>query len=118
MVVNKGGNALEVEVEQVDGATVVRLRGEVDLNVSPVLRSRLKELTYAKRPVIVVDMSGVPYIDSSGVATLVECLQSVSRYDGQLHLVALTQRAMSVFEISRLNTVFSIHGSLEEALGA
>ena len=114
----RGGKAFSAEVEERQGVVVVRLAGEVDLNVSPKLRARLKELTAARRPVIVIDMSEVPYIDSSGVATLVECLQSVSRYQGSLRLAALTKRASGVFEISRLDTVFRIYGSVEEALNA
>ena len=112
------GKPLAIDVEQMGDAAVVRLVGEVDLNVSPVLRARLKELTARKQPAIVVDMAGVPYIDSSGVATLVECLQGVSRYNGKLRLAALTQRAAGVFEISRLDTVFSIHRTVEEALAS
>ena len=118
MAADKGRKALEVTVEQVGDTTVVHLEGEVDLNVSPMLRAQLKELTRAARPLIVIDMAGVPYIDSSGVATLVECLQGVSRYKGCLRLARLTQRAAGVFEISRLDTVFSIHGTLEEACEA
>ncbi len=107
---------LTVSTEEVGDATVVRLEGELDLHGSPGLRSRLKELARGERPLIVVDMAGVPYIDSSGVATLVECLQGVSRYGGTLRLAALGQRARGVFEISRLDTVFDIRPSLEEAL--
>ena len=118
MAVNPGGSKLGVNVEPSGEGAIVHLTGDVDLNVSPMLRSRLKELTADKLPLIVIDMAGVPYIDSSGVATLVECLQRVSRYKGKLRLAALTKRAAGVFEISRLDTVFSIYGSLEEALEA
>lgn len=118
MPVDREGRLLSIEIEEQQGATIVHLKGEVDLNVSPKLRARLKELTSQKKPVIVMDMAGVPYIDSSGVATLVECLQSMSRYQGSLRLCSLTRRASGVFEISRLDTVFRIYGSLEEALKA
>jgi len=118
MAVDHGGKSLSVTVEQVNDATVVRLDGEVDLNVSPTLRARLKTLTGERHPLIVIDMAGVPYIDSSGVATLVECLQSTSRYKGKLRLASLTKRAAGVFEISRLDTVFSIYRTVEEAIKA
>jgi anti-sigma B factor antagonist len=118
MAADRESRSLAIEVEDRDGATIVRLGGEVDLNVSPKLRARLKVLTSERKPVIVIDMAGVPYIDSSGVATLVECLQSVSRYQGRLRLCSLTKRASGVFEISRLDTVFRIYGTLEEALKA
>jgi anti-sigma B factor antagonist len=107
---------LEISVEDQDKVAVVHLQGEVDLNVSPQLRTRLKELTQTKKPLIVIDMAGVPYIDSSGVATLVECLQGVSRYGGKLRLAAMGRQTLSVLEISRLDTVFSVFDSLEGAL--
>jgi anti-anti-sigma factor len=113
---NKG--PLGIDIEQMGDASVVHLSGEVDLNVSPTLRTELKDLAATKVPLIVIEMSNVPYIDSSGVATLVECLQRVSRYKGSLRLCNLTNRARGVFEISRLDTVFSIFDTQEEALSA
>ncbi|NIA21525.1 MAG: anti-sigma factor antagonist, partial [Anaerolineaceae bacterium] len=74
-----GANRLNITVEENGPATIVHLAGDVDLNVSPALRKRLKELTGDKKSKIVVNLADVPYIDSSGVATLVECLQGVSR---------------------------------------
>ena len=118
MPFHDAGKPLSVTVETVRDATVVRLGGDVDLNVSPKLRAELKTLTGERRPLIVIDMSGVPYIDSSGVATLVECLQSTGRYKGKLRLASLSKRAAGVFEISRLDTVFSIHDTVEEAIQA
>ena len=56
------------------------------------------------------------YIDSSGVATLVEALQIVNRYGGRLVLVGMTARVRGVFEIARLDTVFALASSVEEAL--
>ena len=115
---DREGRSLAIEIEERQGATIVHLVGEVDLNVSPKLRSRLKELTSQRKALVIIDMASVPYIDSSGVATLVECLQSVSRYHGVLRLCSLTKRASGVFEISRLDTVFRIYPTLEEALKA
>jgi anti-sigma B factor antagonist len=118
LAIADGKPGLKIDIQPTDQATVVRLAGDVDLNVSSQLRARLKELVREQRPRIVVDMAGVPYVDSSGVATLVECLQGVSRYGGKLCLAALTTRTRSVFEISRLDTVFSIARTVEEALQA
>lgn len=118
MASDEGKGLLGVDIERVGDASVVHLSGEVDFNVSPTLRTKLNDLTSTKAPVIVVEMSNVPYIDSSGVATLVECLQRVSRYKGSLRLCNLTNRARGVFEISRLDTVFSIYDTQEEALSA
>lgn len=115
---SQGGGRLNISTSSQQGATVVRLDGEVDLHVSPQLREQLKGLIAAKHERIVIDMSAVPYIDSSGVATLVECLQGLGRYGGVLCLAALGDRTRSVFEISRLDSVFSMFPSVEEAVKA
>lgn len=112
----RGGGRLDITTAEQGGAVVVKLSGEVDLNVSPMLRQQLKGLTAAKHKLIVIDMAGVPYIDSSGVATLVECLQGLSRYGGTLRLAALGDRTRSVFEISRLDSVFSMMPTVEKAI--
>lgn len=57
---------------------------------------------------LVIDLSGVPYMDSSGVATLVEALQAARKSGAKLVLCGLTPRVRSILEISRLDTVFSI----------
>ncbi len=113
---DKSAGRLAISQSEQGGATVVKLGGEVDLNVSPVLRDHLKSLVQEQRKVVVLDMSDVPYIDSSGVATLVECLQGVSRYGGVLRLAALGDRTRSVFEISRLDSVFAMRPTVEEAI--
>jgi anti-sigma B factor antagonist len=114
---NRGtGNRLEISTRDSGGAAVVTLEGEVDLHVSPLLREHLKALVSERRGTIVIDMAAVPYIDSSGVATLVECLQGLGRYGGQLRLAALGERTRSVFEISRLDSIFAMSETVKEAL--
>lgn len=116
---NQRRGRLEIGVtDHPGGAKVVTLDGEVDLNVSPTLREHLKGLIAERHKLIVIDMAAVGYIDSSGVATLVECLQGLGRYGGSLRLAALGERTRSVFEISRLDSVFTIVPTVEEAIKA
>jgi anti-sigma B factor antagonist len=65
---------------------------------------------------VLVDMSAVSYIDSSGVASLVEAYQSARRGGTTFALVAVSDAAMRVLELARLDQVFSIHASITEAL--
>lgn len=97
---------------------VVSIRGDVDLVESPEVRRRLLELANGKPARLVVDLAGVGYMDSSGVASLVEALQRVRSYQGTLVLAAPTPRVRSIFEIARLDTIFQIVATREEALGA
>lgn len=103
------------EVRREGDTTIVALSGDVDLDSSPQVRSVLLESVHAKHGVL-VDMSGVSYIDSSGVASLVEAYQSARRGSTQFALVAVSDAAMRVLELARLDQVFSIHASVSEAM--
>lgn len=93
----------------------VRLVGEVDLSRSPELRAGLLELVKTKPAKLIVDLTGVPYMDSSGIATLVETLQLQRRQQGRLVLFGLQPKLRSVFEVVRLNMVFTIVEDLDAA---
>ena len=95
---------------------VVRPLGEVDLASSPQLRAKLGELIAGNPTRLILDLSQVSYMDSSGVATLVEAMQQCRRNSATLALAALQTRVRSVFEIARLDTVFDIQDDLESAL--
>lgn len=104
------------KVRQEDQTVVVELVGEVDMDRSVELRERLLSVLTDKPATLLIDMSEVDFMDSSGLATLVEALQ-MSRRDGvALKLAGLKKRVMSVFEISRLDSIFDIYGTEGEAL--
>ncbi len=96
---------------------VVRLAGSIDLEHSPEIRRRLLDAV-AERVSVFVDLSEVTYIDSSGIACLVEALQTARNHGANLGLVAVSRQAMRVLELARLDMVFSIHDDLASALQA
>jgi anti-sigma B factor antagonist len=97
-------------------AVVVEAVGDIDLHRSAEFQEELLALPEQRPEQIIVDLSGVTYMDSSGVASLVKLLARVRRTNMALKLVGLTPRVRSVFEITRLETVFEIYPSREEAL--
>lgn len=102
-------------VREERGSLVVSFEGDVDLEYSPTARKVLLDAVSQDRNVL-VDLSGVSYIDSSGVANLVEAFQ-ISREKGTgFALVSVSAEALRVFGLARLDEVFTIHGSLEDAL--
>jgi anti-sigma B factor antagonist len=107
---------LKVNVVKNDPATVVQVDGEVDLYSSSQVRKVILNLIEIKSQLLVIDLDNVEYIDSSGVATLVEGLQEVKKYDGRFILANLSEEVKSVFELSRLDKVFEIYASLEDAI--
>ena len=104
-------------VREERGTLVVELEGEIDLEQSPKARSLLLECVGRGGPVL-VDLSAVAYMDSSGVASLVEALQK-ARASGQLFALAAPSPAVArVLELARLDKVFTIHAKVDDGLDA
>jgi anti-sigma B factor antagonist len=108
---------MNLETREVNGTVVVELQGEVDLQHSPRLRKLLMEMMFDRRDVL-VDMSRVAYIDSSGIASLVEAYQMSRKNLSRFILVAVSQPAMRVLQLARLDRVFSIAPSVDAAMEA
>ncbi len=104
------------EIRESGGYTVVAFEGDVDLDSSPAARKIMLDCVKLKRP-LVVDMSAVTYIDSSGVASLVESLQASRKAGFDFALAAVSESALRVLQLARLDKVFTIHASIDEALG-
>lgn len=101
-------NNIVQDTQVLDDGFLVLLSGEIDLTRSPALRVYLMNLLTSNPERLVVDLSEVELMDSSGVATLIEVLQ-IQRKDGRkLVLCGLQQKVQSIFEITRLNEVFVI----------
>jgi anti-sigma B factor antagonist len=105
------------EVRQQDGITVVGLTGDVDLQTSPAVRQKLLECL-EKHNKLVVDLSSVAYIDSSGVASLVEAFQVSRKKGANFSLAAVSPAAMRVLSLARLDKVFTIHPDVNAAVAA
>jgi anti-sigma B factor antagonist len=103
------------EVKEQGGAVIVALEGDVDLQSSPDARKVLLECVGKRMPVL-VDLSKVGYIDSSGVASLVESLQSARKSGSTLILVLVSEGARRVLELARLDKVFTICDTIEDGL--
>jgi len=102
-------------VREEAGVVVAALSGDVDLESSPRARELLLGLVRDGRSVL-VDLSGVGYIDSSGVASLIEAFQLARRAGTGFALVSPTPSALRVLQLARLDRVFTIHATLADAL--
>ena len=92
---------------------MIGLCGEVDLSCSPQAREQiLKELKKGKK--IFVDLSAVEYIDSSGVASLVEGFQMARSQNQAFALVGVSKAAMQVLHLARLDKVFTLLQSIND----
>ncbi|MFH1419120.1 MAG: STAS domain-containing protein [Planctomycetota bacterium] len=108
-------NRLVKDVRKAADATVVVLDGDVDLHQSPTLHAALVEVANDRPKKLMLDLRAVPYMDSSGVGTLVEVFRRVSAYKGKMVLFGLNDRVRSVFEITKLDRFFTICEDEEQA---
>lgn len=113
-----GSDDLKIDIRREGNAAVVSVEGEVTAFTSPALRKALRQAAEDKPDPLAIDLSGTPYVDSSGVATLVEGLQVTAKYGGTLVLAAMNKRVRGVLEIARLDSVFVLADSVEEALAS
>jgi anti-anti-sigma factor len=84
------------------------LEGEIDLHRSLRVERSLDSMIKKKPDHLVVDLSGVTFIDSSGVAVLIRALQNIQEYGGKFSLRGLNDKVRPIFEIARLDQVFVI----------
>ncbi|MBT3659813.1 MAG: STAS domain-containing protein [Rhodospirillaceae bacterium] len=108
---------VEINISEIAGQCVVGLTGDVDLSCSSLVRDALME-KIGQTAITVVDLAGVEMIDSSGVASLVEGHQQAKKRGSRLVLVACRPTVLKVLQLAKLDDVFEISGSLEDALGS
>lgn len=108
---------LYIETKIKNQAYIIEVQGEVDLYSSPIMREYiLKTLRQQRPPILIIELSRVNYMDSSGIATLVEGLQMANEYRIKFKLVGLSPIVLEVFQLARLERVFAIFKTEEEAL--
>jgi len=99
---------------ETEGVLVLEFSGEIDLQHSPEMRRLLQARAAQRIPALLLDFTGVKYIDSSGLATLIEYYQCSRAYNGKLIVAGLSNRVRSIFELVRLNEVFPICATVSE----
>ena len=107
---------MEIAIDKERNYSILKIKGDVDLYSSPQVRKQILALANKKHANILVDFLEVTYMDSSGVATLVEALQLTNKNGGKLRLFNLGQPIKDVFELSRLDRVFEIYDDEGQAL--
>jgi len=100
--------ALNVQTSDEGGSTVIRADGEVDLYSAPALRDAILKAAKGAQENVCVDLGAVAYMDSSGVATLVEGLKAAGQGGKGFILQKPSQQVMKVLKLSRLDAVFKI----------
>ncbi len=107
---------MKLTTRHVGDGVAISVSGDVDLYSSPKLREAIIEAVESKLSPVVVNLAKVTYIDSSGIATLVEGFQLSKEYDGKFRLAEISERVAEVLHLARLDKVFDIRATEAEAL--
>jgi anti-sigma B factor antagonist len=108
---------MEIEERVVNSVTILDLKGKLILGEGDeLLRDKVNSLVHQGRKNILLNLEGVPYIDSAGLGEVVRTYTTVSRQGGRLKLLHLTKRIQDLLSITKLLTVFETYDSEPEAL--
>ena len=108
---------LNVTTRSESQCTVVAAVGEVDVFTAPTLDEALSAAIGAGGGCIIVDLSGVDFLDSTGLSVLVKALKRIREAGGSLDVVVSADRVAKVFRLTGLDKVIPLHSSLADALG-
>jgi len=109
---------LAMSTRTVGDHTVLEVGGEVDVYTAPRLRERLVQLVEQGVLHIVVDLSGVEFLDSTGLGVLIGTLRRLRAVDGTFRLVCAQERLLKIFRITALDRVFALYDTVEAATAA
>jgi anti-sigma B factor antagonist len=111
------GAAMQIEERVVDGVTILDLKGKMTLGEGDeLLKDKINSLIQQDRKKLLLNLEGVPYIDSAGLGEIVRTYTTVSRQGGKLKLLNLTKRIQDLLAITKLLTVFETYESEPDAV--
>jgi|GEM_PF-199597 len=121
-----GSDQMEIRVESLElqsitasaDCAVLRITGEIDVYSASQVREEVIKLLGNGTRHIIADLSGVDFLDSTGLGALVGSLKRLREQDGSLALVASATKILTVFRVTGLIRVFEIHPSVSEAIGS
>lgn len=109
---------MKVSIRKPPGGLVFDVVGDLTVKDAPEFRKTIRAQTESKPRKVVVNLTEVRYVDSSGVATLLDSLKHVRSFGGDFRLLGVGKMVRDLMEITRLDTVFAICQTEAEALGA
>lgn len=107
---------MQIKLEEKSGISIFRIVGDIDINTSPEVKKSFDKTVSEKNNKIIINLKDVSYVDSSGLATLVEILKNLRAYGGTLKLTNLSDKVRGLFEITKLDKLFDISIDEENAL--
>ena len=109
---------LETSIKEIESLKVLGLVGEIDVYTAPAFRSAVVNLLDSGVENLVIDMSGVHYMDSSGFGILLSATKRLKPEGGNVYLLHCSSAIERVLRITKLDTVFGIHNNIQDVLTA
>ncbi len=109
---------IETSLRHLDGIPVLDVTGEIDIYTTPQFKEAVSAAIDENKPTIIINMTQVTYMDSSGFGTLLSATKRLRPLDGALYLTGCNESIQRMLQITRLNTIFSVYGTEDEALAA
>ena len=106
----------ELDEESPDGAHVINVRGEIHVTTAPAFSKRLWAAIESGETAIVLDLSGVEFIDSTGLSVLLNGLRRVHQVHGKMALVCANPTVLRSFHITKLDSTFDIFSDRASAV--
>lgn len=104
---------MDIKVSQVGKIIIIELGGKYDIESTEEFESIFQKQLESKPELIAVEMSRLEYIDSSGIGSLIKCLNNLKSKNGKLVLVGMKPMILNVFKLAKLDFFFEILSSLE-----
>lgn len=108
--------AANIEVEERDGATVIRLTGHIDESAADALNTELDDILEGGSERIIFEVSDVKFMGSSGLGQIMRAYRELRDTDGYVRVVNPQPLIADLFELTKLNTIITIHPTVEDAL--
>jgi anti-sigma B factor antagonist len=107
---------LSVQLEEQDDWALARVQGDIDIATAPRLREQLVSLVSKGRTRVVLDLTGVDFLDSTGLGVIVSVLKRTRTHGGDLRLVGRQDNLVSLFQLTGLDRTLPLFGSVDEAI--
>ena len=110
--------ALDIQESTREGVEVLTLKGRLTISESSSLRERVTQITGASKYSVVMDLSALEYIDSTGLGNLVIYYTTMKKHGGALKLVNLNKRNLELLLLTKLHTIFEVFNEVGDAVNS
>ncbi|HNR38561.1 MAG TPA: STAS domain-containing protein [Acidobacteriota bacterium] len=108
---------MQINEKEVNGITVLEIHGKILMGEGDIaIKKKIDELLAKNTKSVILDLSSVPYIDSSGLGELIRCYTTMRKANGTLKLANVTDRIVDLLTITKLITVFEYYKTVDDAI--